>query len=165
MADVGIRRPVEFESVFEKLKENPPKGFALAEKLTEIVVFAAYVGFHFKRTGNGPYHRPVEWKYFSADEKNRLFVLAIAHTKRAEGKASPNILSKDRQQEMFKLLEQYVHGGLLELREKNVFSTPTEEGYGQGLATFVKRALEEDEDDTGEIRVQDLLRDLRSFEQ
>src|SRR5690242_1823146 len=125
MADIGIRRPVEFEDVFKNLKT-----YGIADRFTEVVVFAAYVGFHFERTGDGPFEHPVEWQYFSPDEKHRLYVLAIAGTIRAGGRPDPEVLGEDRLGEMFKGVERWAHGGLLEMRDNGVFQTPGPEGYG-----------------------------------
>ena len=164
MADMGIRRPEEFEGVFERLRYPSPKGFGIAEKFTEIIVLAAFVGFHFDRDGKGPFHRnPVEWKNFSTEEKNRLFVLAVAQTMRSDGKPDPGILSRERQPELFKLIEKLAHGGLLEMRDNGVFSDHTEEGYGQGLTNFVQEALTDAETDKTRISVEDLLRDLEAY--
>ncbi|MHA7630833.1 hypothetical protein [Corallococcus sp. M7] len=157
MADVGIRRPLEFEQVFQNLKK-----FGIAERFTEVVVLAAYAGFHSDRTADGPFEHPVEWQYFTPDERHRLYVLAIAHTVRKEGKAIPDIIGEQNLPQMFKVLERYVHGGLLEMRDKGVFQTPAPEGYGHGLAVFTLEALRGIEK-SEEIRVEDLLRDLEAY--
>ena len=158
MADIGIRRPQEFETIFKNLKD-----FDIASRFTEIVVLAAYVGFSADRTGDGPFgHVPVEWQYFSPDERHRLYLLAIADTVRGAQEANPEIVSEENLPAMFKIIERYMHGGLLEMREKGVFQVPTAEGYGHGLATFTLEAMNCTEKGD-EIRVEDLLRDLAAL--
>lgn len=157
MADIGIKRPVEFEQIFLDFKE-----WHLIDRFTELVVLSAYVGFYFEREGNGPGHNAVQWQYFTPEEKNRLFALVIAHSIK-KGAVEPELISPQRRKDMFAIVERYVHGGLLQMREQGAFSQLSKIGYGSGLATFIHRTLEEP--CAGEeLKVQDLLRDLQQFD-
>lgn len=158
MTDIGIKRPVEFEHVFLKFKE-----LRLIERFTELVVLSAFVGFYADRVEGGPGHNPVQWQYFTQEEKSRLFALTIAHTIRC-GRVDPSLISAPKRKDMFMVVEQYVHGGLLEMKDHGVLSDPSRVGYGSGLASFVQRALNDAAGPSAELQVQDLLRDLMRFD-
>lgn len=159
MAEAGIRRPEEFEEVFRRFREEK-----LIERFTELVVLSAFVGFWAERTGDGPFHHPVEWSYFSADEKHGIYMLAIAHTQRSRGVPDPKILDVSRQKELFETMEHYVHGGMIKMREVGVFTLPTREAYGHRLADFVLKAMQAKETPQGEVSLRDLLANLRELE-
>lgn len=158
MADIGIRRPADLDKYFHEYKK-----YDFIQKFTELIVLAAYVGFYFDERGDGPFEKPVEWKYFDDTERNALYLLAIAHTAKVGGKAEPDIVSSEKRKEMFEIIERYAHGGLKTMSQQGVFSGSSKEAFGNALASFVRNALVRVDEKPIEAKTRSLLDELRQL--
>ena len=129
----GIRRPAEFEEMVRRLAEEPHPacGKAIFATMRELVCFAAALGFQVKRRVpiDGPTNE-IDARIFERSETamDLLYLIALSEEKQSD------VLMPDREEQATRIFEEYVAGGLAEIREWTL-ARPEDQYGDQALLT------------------------------
>ena len=112
----GIRRPAEFEDLVRRLAEesHPTCSKSIFATMRELICFAAALGFQVKRRVpvDGPTNE-IDARIFERSETamDLFYLIALSEEQKSD------VLMPDREDQATKIFEEYVAGGLAEIRD------------------------------------------------